>query len=177
LIAELERHGVFSRTREGVIYSRKLVRMAAKSAKARKNGVLGGNPSIGKDRGISGSVNLEDNPQVKPHIPEARYQKEKEREPDGSPKKPRSRATRLPENWSLPDEWRQESIGKGASAALIDREAERFRNYWIAKAGPTASKLDWRATWRNWIIDKVPPTRPAQAAVESNWWLGDRGAH
>lgn len=46
LVAELGRHGVFSKTREGVIYSRKLVRMASKSAVARKNGKRGGNPTL-----------------------------------------------------------------------------------------------------------------------------------
>jgi uncharacterized protein YdaU (DUF1376 family) len=81
---------------------------------------------------------------------------EPKEEPDGSSKK---RASRLPENWSLPDDWRQESIEAGCPANIVDREAERFRNYWIAKAGKDAAKLDWRATWRNWIgkrIDELP---------------------
>jgi hypothetical protein len=28
--------------------------------------------------------------------------------------------------------------------------AERFADYWHAKAGKDAAKLDWPATWRNW---------------------------
>lgn len=74
LVAELERMGVFSRTKEGVIYSRKLVRMAAKSAKARKIGKLGGNPTLGKLRENTQSVNLPLNGHDKPQSPEARSQ-------------------------------------------------------------------------------------------------------
>jgi hypothetical protein len=75
LIGELERLGVFSRTREGVIYSRKLVRMEAKAAVARKNGKYGGNPSLRKDTENSASVNPMDNGGHKPQKPEARSQK------------------------------------------------------------------------------------------------------
>lgn len=74
LVAELERNGVFSRTREGVIYSRKLVRMEAKAALARKVGKRGGNPSLCKDTINSASVNPKDNSSLIPRIPEARNQ-------------------------------------------------------------------------------------------------------
>ena len=83
LVAELERNGVFSRTKEGVIYSRKLVRMASRSAISRKNGKKGGNPSISKHYENNGQVNLQDNGRVKPQKPEARSQNI--REPNGSP--------------------------------------------------------------------------------------------
>lgn len=85
LIAELELHGVFSRTREGVIYSRKLVRMAAKSAKARKNGKAGGNPSLRKETEKPPSLNLQDKPPDKPHIPEAIFQKKRDANASSSP--------------------------------------------------------------------------------------------
>ncbi len=85
LVAELERLGVFSRTKEGVIYSRKLVRMASKSAKARKSGKLGGNPTLRKDEEKEQSLNPQDNGGLKPQKPEARYQKER------SPPTPRKR--------------------------------------------------------------------------------------
>jgi anti-sigma-K factor RskA len=28
---------------------------------------------------------------------------------------------------------------------------EQFRDYWSAKAGSGSTKLDWQATWRNWV--------------------------
>lgn len=82
LVAELERMGVFSRTKEGVIYSRKLVRMASKSAVARKNGKRGGNPTLGKRDENSYLVNPQLNGDDKPQKPEAIFQI-KEVSPDG----------------------------------------------------------------------------------------------
>lgn len=32
-------------------------------------------------------------------------------------------------------------------------ETEKFINYWIAKAGKDATKLDWGRTWKNWILN------------------------
>lgn len=78
MLGELESAGVFSRTRAGVIYSRKLSRMAKKSATARKNGKKGGNPTLSKERKkpplVKGGVNGRDKPQK----PEARDQIEEE---------------------------------------------------------------------------------------------------
>lgn len=34
----------------------------------------------------------------------------------------------------------------------VDTATERFVNHWRAKAGKDATKLDWLATWRNWLI-------------------------
>jgi hypothetical protein len=42
----------------------------------------------------------------------------------------------------------------GFSADSTQRIAEKFRNYWHAKSGSGATKLDWAATWRNWILDE-----------------------
>lgn len=33
-----------------------------------------------------------------------------------------------------------------------------FRNYWVAKSGRDAAKLDWEATWHNWVL-KEPAMR------------------
>lgn len=49
LLGELEAAGVFSRTRGGVIYSRRMARIEKKTAIARKNGKNGGNPTLRKD--------------------------------------------------------------------------------------------------------------------------------
>lgn len=46
LLGELEAAGIFSRTRAGVIYSRKMTRMAKKAAECRKSGSAGGNPKL-----------------------------------------------------------------------------------------------------------------------------------
>lgn len=74
LLGELEAAGVFSRAKQGVIYSRKLTRMAKKAATARNNGRKGGNPNLGKDNGNPASDNPQDKGEDKPQIPDTRYQ-------------------------------------------------------------------------------------------------------
>lgn len=73
-VSELEQMGVFSRTKEGVIYSRKLVRMASRSAKMRKNGKQGGNPKLRKSNDNPDQLNQGLNPKDKPQKPETRSQ-------------------------------------------------------------------------------------------------------
>lgn len=71
------------------------------------------------------------------------------------------RASRLPDEWTLPDEWRAEglTIWPGCD---IQREADRFRDYWTAQPGQRGVKVNWRSTWRNWIRkaqESVPAAR------------------
>jgi hypothetical protein len=77
LLAELDLNGVCSRDRNGRIYSRRMVRDARAFAQARKNGKMGGNPSLHKDKEISASVNPQVIPEDKPQKPEARLPKKK----------------------------------------------------------------------------------------------------
>lgn len=76
LLAELESSGVFSRTKEGVVYSRRMVRDERKAREARKNGLKGGNPTLRNKSEISASDNPPDKGGLKAHMPEARGQKE-----------------------------------------------------------------------------------------------------
>lgn len=71
LMAELDQNGVFSRDRNGRIYSRRMVRDAKKAAIARKNGITGGNPSLSKDKGNSPSDKPPDKPRDNTHKPRA----------------------------------------------------------------------------------------------------------
>jgi uncharacterized protein YdaU (DUF1376 family) len=57
------------------------------------------------------------------------------------------RGSRLPPEWSPDAEMRAFAEGLGLDA---DRVAANFRDYWHAKAGKDAVKLDWPATWRGW---------------------------
>lgn len=73
-LGELEAVAVFSRTRAGVIFSRKLTRMAKNAATARNNGRKGGNPSLGNERENKLWDNPSDKPEDKPQKPKAIYQ-------------------------------------------------------------------------------------------------------
>lgn len=80
LLEELERNGVLSRDRNGTIFSRRVVRDAKKSREAKKNGKLGGNPTLSNDNGKSGEVNLPDNGEVKPQKPETTFLEERKKD-------------------------------------------------------------------------------------------------
>jgi hypothetical protein len=65
------------------------------------------------------------------------------------------RARRLADDWVLPASWGRWAVGEGYSEAIIRLQADQFADFWKAKAGKDAAKLDWEATWRNWMR-KVP---------------------
>jgi hypothetical protein len=62
------------------------------------------------------------------------------------------RGNRLAPDWQLPDDWRMwaRTNFPASTDAQVTDQAEQFRDYWIAKPGAQANKLDWEATWRNW---------------------------
>lgn len=64
----------------------------------------------------------------------------------------RQRGTRLPDAWELPADWRvwAQTNFPFAPETQIDDQAAQFHDYWIAKPGAQAAKLNWEATWRNW---------------------------
>lgn len=158
LLGELEAAGVFSRTRAGVIYSRKLTRLDKKAAIARNNGRKGGNPSLCKSDGKQPLDKGGDKGGDKPQKPEARKKKE---EPKGSSKK--ETGSRLPADWRLPKTWGEWAVSEGMAETEVRRSAEMFRDYWHSAASAKARKADWEATWRNWVRKALAdaPRRPA----------------
>jgi len=90
------------------------------------------------------------------------------------PSKPKpqgdARGSRLPSDWLLPDDWLADARHVAFKAKLqltdqeIRNEADKFRDFWHAKAGAAGRKLDWRATWRNWVrayLERRPRPRNA----------------
>ena len=80
---------------------------------------------------------------------------EKERE-SGAPPKPSARGARLSADWRLPDEWRAWAQRKRPDLD-VERTAENFADFWHAKSGQDATKLDWLATWRRWVREERTP--------------------
>lgn len=62
-----------------------------------------------------------------------------------------SRGTRIDPDWKPTEADRAVARQEGFSDGEIDREALRFRDFWIGKAGAGGVKLDWASTWRNWV--------------------------
>ena len=60
------------------------------------------------------------------------------------------RGSRLAQDWFL-----SKSMGDWATKERPDLDvhqvADQFKDYWVAQAGQKGVKLDWDATWRNWV--------------------------
>jgi hypothetical protein len=37
---------------------------------------------------------------------------------------------------------------------------EKFADFWHSKPGKAGTKLDWEATWRNWVREERAPYQP-----------------
>ena len=60
------------------------------------------------------------------------------------------RGRRIPDDWKPTPEERQWAADQRPDLS-IGLEVEKFRDYWRAKTGQSATKRDWSATWRNWV--------------------------
>lgn len=85
----------------------------------------------------------------------------------------KERGCRIPPEWKPSEADREFAFSKGASHERITTETEKFRNYWLAKAGPGAVKLDWSATWKNWILqslERIPGNPPPAPPNGQEYW-------
>lgn len=88
---------------------------------------------------------------------------------------PRKRGTRLDPDWRPSDEdraWTLERLDSHAAAV----ELEKFRNYFVAKTGKDATKLDWGRTWRNWVLNANGRASPTSRQQQETDDLFDRAA-
>lgn len=63
---------------------------------------------------------------------------------------PRKRGTRIPDPFILTTEMKAWAASEVPGLDLIAHTRE-FVDYWRAESGAKASKVDWVATWRNWM--------------------------
>lgn len=92
----------------------------------------------------------------------------------GDPKKDKSTGTRLPADWQLPKAWGDWALEDNGALTADDvrLEGEKFRDFWLAKAGKDARKVDWKATWRSWMRSGfVKPSGTAPPAASKTWFL------
>lgn len=78
------------------------------------------------------------------------------------------RATRLPQELELPQEWITFCLQERKDLDPVKVFAG-FKDFWLAKAGKDACKLDWFATWRNWVRNQRQGTNVVQT---QNRWAG-----
>lgn len=106
-------------------------------------------------------------------VPPRTYNQEIEKEePNGSSKK---RGCRIPVDFVPDQEW---AIANGMSQPQAISEAANFCDYWTAKAGAAATKLDWPATWRTWVRNSVQraPVARGSPAVQKRMTVADAAA-
>ena len=81
------------------------------------------------------------------------------------------RGTRLAQDWVLPPLWKEWAT-RVRPTLNIDETAESFKDFWHSKAGASAVKLDWHATWRNWVRNqnqgRLNPADVAKMTVPSS---------
>ncbi len=85
---------------------------------------------------------------------------DKSREEKNSPslRSGEPRATRLPQPFVLPDEYR--TFCRTERPELDpDRTAAKFADYWHGRGGASGKKVDWLATWRNWVREERNPSQ------------------
>jgi len=62
----------------------------------------------------------------------------------------KNRGCRLPDDW-FPKPEDEFLKPFNLTADQLQNHFQSFRDYWMAKPGKDGVKLDWQATWRNWI--------------------------
>jgi hypothetical protein len=94
------------------------------------------------------------------------------------PPQKRKIGTRIPDQFFITQPMKDWAADKELNIDLR-LETEKFVNYWRAKAGKDATKIDWAATWRNWMLNaqeraggfyangQQPPQRPTSEREKS----------
>jgi hypothetical protein len=89
-------------------------------------------------------------------IPETERETETKTERDKN-----KRGSRLPQDFFFPKEW-CDFLVEQRPELNAQQTFEKFKDYWIAQAGQKGVKLDWFATWRNWVRNtNAPKANPA----------------
>jgi hypothetical protein len=114
----------------------------AKAQRNREVGKLGGRPKNNPEETQTVS---KDNPNHKPitnnHKPITINHK---------PKVESTRGSRLSPDFCLTEDWK-DFCQQDRPDLNPSKVFETFKDYWVAKAGQQGVKLDWFATWRNWV--------------------------
>ena len=146
-----------------------LVQRGFTSISRAESGAKGGRT---RAENAANALKTNDPPQANASSREEKRREEEKEEPNGSSKKQVARGSRLPRDWQLPRPWGQRAVDAGMAETRVRSEAEVFRDYWIAKPGKDGTKLDWEATWRNWIKRCLERQSFQQPTRQPEFWTG-----
>lgn len=126
-----------------------------KAETARANGKLGGRPPKNQD----GFKSEPKKKLTKNHKPRTNVD---------APAAP-ARGTRFALE-TMPEDWRA-FIVKERPDLSADATFSQFRDYWVAVPGAKGVKLDWLATWRNWVRNQTarPGLKAGEPVAEKAW--------
>ena len=75
-----------------------------------------------------------------------------------NPVEKQERGSRLSPDFVMPSEWvAWAQTERGWTRDVSETVAAQFKDYWTAAAGAKAVKIDWHATWRNWVRSSSRP--------------------
>jgi uncharacterized protein YdaU (DUF1376 family) len=78
------------------------------------------------------------------------------------------KAKRLEKDLQLPKDW--EDFCKATRADLKPQEVfDQFKDYWVSVGGQKGTKLDWTATWRNWVRNQRQQSVTTQDKPYGRW--------
>ena len=83
------------------------------------------------------------------------------------PKTKPKRGTRIPTGWQ-PDQHTIDQMRTECPQVDFATEHRKFVDYWAAVTGSRGTKLDWNATWRNWIR-KASEHTTTNSRMSPNW--------
>ena len=130
-----------------------IVAYHANAIKNKANGMLGGRPK--KTQSVT--FGLPDETQVKGN-----------QELITNNHKPSSKGNRLPKDWQPSAEY-IDFCKKNRPDLKPEFIAEEFKDYWISVAGAKGIKLDWFATWRNWVRNQRLQSLVAGTSNNNAW--------
>ena len=164
-LKELETAGVFKRDENGVIHSKRMIRDEEIRNSRASGGKLGGNPALLKVGKVNHKVQNKDKPNPTPSSSSSST---------SSKSRAQSRGTRLPADWVPAED--QISFCKLERPDLNPKAVvDRFKDFWVAQPGSKGVKLDWDATWRNWVrSEKAVGSSKAAASNSAPDWAPKR---
>jgi hypothetical protein len=104
-----------------------------------------------KSAEVGGTDGIEPSLEVSPTpLPNPNPSTHKENPPKGGQKK----GSRLPDDFALPDDWRDWAVKRGLPPERVQIEFEKITN-WAANAGAKGAKPNWFRAWQNWVISAI----------------------
>jgi hypothetical protein len=98
------------------------------------------------------------------------YRKETETKKETEKRERTPRATRLSQDWQPSNSDLDYARELGWTDKQVRDTAQDFSDYWMAKSGQGATKVDWSATWRRWCRNTAPKADATSRADRLMLW-------